>query len=226
MREKAKVRSSGSETQSYQSRGYVLLEQLFPPAVLAVFHGKLRRDLNLKADSPFLSRTPLLTKPALEVYSRQYVPMATFHWGLTPTAARVAACDLIPTYAYFRVYQKNDVCLIHPDRDACEHSMSLTLELADEKPWALCIATEHVEVHEPASDETFHEGEDYAELPMRAGDAVMYRGVNHRHGRIEPNPNRWSAHLFLHWVDANGPFADQAFDRVAVQKAMEASRGA
>jgi hypothetical protein len=48
----------------------------------------------------------------------------------------------------------------------------------------------------------------------------MYRGVNHRHGRIEPNPNRWSAHLFMHWVDANGRFADEAFDKVAVQKAM------
>jgi hypothetical protein len=47
----------------------------------------------------------------------------------------------------------------------------------------------------------------------------MYRGVNHRHGRIEPNPNRWSAHLFLHWVDANGPFADQAFDHVAFEAA-------
>lgn len=55
---------------------------------------------------------------------------------------------------------------------------------------------------------------------MRAGDAVMYRGVNHRHGRIEPNPNRWSAHLFLHWVDAKGPYAEHAFDRLAVEKAM------
>jgi len=59
---------------------------------------------------------------------------------------------------------------------------------------------------------------------MRAGDAVLYRGVNHRHGRIEPNPIRWSAHLFLHWVDANGPFADQAFDRVAIEAVMAQTR--
>jgi hypothetical protein len=216
----ARVQSNGPESRAYQTDGYVLLEQLFPPLVLAVFHGKLQKDLNLKTDPEFLSRTPLLTKPALEVYSRRYVPMATFHWGLTPTAAAIAGCELIPTYAYFRVYQKDDVCLVHPDRAACEHSMSLTVELADDKPWALCIAKEYVEDHPPSADQNFHSDEAFTELPMRAGDAVMYRGVNHRHGRIEPNPNRWSAHLFLHWVDANGPFAGQAFDRVAVEAAM------
>jgi len=214
------VQLDGSEASAYRTDGYVLLKALFPPIVLQIFHGKLQKDLNLKGDPSFLSRTPLLTKPALEVYSRRYVPMASFHWGVTPIAAAVAGCELMPTYAYFRVYQKDDVCLVHPDRGACEHSMSLTVELADDKPWPLCVGKEHADLHEPAADPGFHPGEAYAELPMRAGDAVMYRGVNHRHGRIAPNPNRWSAHLFLHWVDANGPYADQAFDRVAVQQAM------
>ena len=54
-------------------------------------------------------------------------------------------------------------------------------------------------------------------LPMGSGDAVMYQGVNHRHGRLQPNPNSWSAHLFLHWVDADGPHSDQAFDRPALK---------
>ena len=210
------MQSNGSEPEAYRANGYVLLEQLFPPTVLEVFHGKLQKDLNLKADPGFLSRTPLTTKPSIEVYSRRYVPMAAFHWGLTPTATEIAGCELIPTYAYFRVYQEGDVCLVHPDRPACEHSMSLTLELADNKPWALCVGTEHAEIHAPSADPNFRPDEAFTELPMRAGDAVMYRGVNHRHGRIEPNPNRWSAHLFLHWVDANGPFADQAFDRPAL----------
>ena len=38
-------------------------------------------------------------------------------------------------------------------------------------------------------------------------------GVNHRHGRLDPNPNSYSAHMFLHWVDSSGPYADHAFDR-------------
>ena len=71
----------GSEASAYRTDGYVLLKALFPPIVLQIFHGKLQKDLNLKGDPSFLSRTPLLTKPALEVYSRRYVPMASFHWA-------------------------------------------------------------------------------------------------------------------------------------------------
>ena len=218
------VQSSVANQRAYRDKGYVLLEQLFPPIVLGLFHGKLKKDLNLAGNSSFVSMTPLLTKPALEVYSGRYAPMATFHWGLTPTVAAIAGCDLVPSYAYFRIYQKDDVCRVHPDRPACEHSMSLTIESADDMPWALCIGNEHADAHEPAADEGFQVGESYTELPMRAGDAVMYRGVNHRHGRVDPNPNRWSAHLFMHWVNANGPFADHAFDRAAVEKLMAEAR--
>jgi len=208
---------TASAREAYGQDGYVLLEQLFPPLVLEVFHGKLQADLNLRGDPSFVTRTPLLTKPSLEVYSRQYPPMATFHWGLTPAVAEIAGCELIPSYAYFRVYQQGDVCLVHSDREACEHSLSLTVELSDCRPWALCVGKKHLDAPEPTSGVDFGD-QQFSELPMLAGDAVMYRGVNHHHGRIEPNPNRWSAHLFLHWVDAAGPFADHAFDRVMTKK--------
>ena len=203
--------------EAYLEDGYVLLKQLFPPLVLAVFHGKLQADLNLKQDPSFISNTALLTKPALEVYSRRYPPMAAFHWGLTPVAADIAGCELMPTYCYFRVYQHDDLCLVHSDREACEHSLSLTVELSDGVPWALCVGRKQLQQPEPTNGFDFGDQE-YTELPMIAGDAVMYRGVRHHHGRIQPNPNRWSAHLFLHWVDANGPYADHAFDRVMREK--------
>lgn len=206
-----------SERDSYAANGYVLLRQLFTPIVLQVFHGKLQADLNLKNDSSFVSRTALLTKPALEVYSRQYAPMAAFHWGTTPAVADLTGCELIPSYAYFRVYQHGDVCLVHSDREACEHSLSLMIELSDGEPWALDVGKDLIE-HPPALVEPDFGAEEFASLPMSAGDAVLYRGVDHKHGRVKPNPNRWSAHLFMHWVDAAGPYAEHAFDRVALAK--------
>ena len=210
------VLNSPAARESYAAAGYVLLEKLFPPVVLEVFHGKMQQDLQLNGNPAFISQTGLLTKPAIEVYSRQYPPMATFHWALTPTAAAVAGCALVPTYAYFRAYQQGDVCLVHSDRHACEHSLSLTLHLADERPWALCV--EHRRIEQPEAIGRDFGEQAFTPLPMSAGDAVMYRGVDHRHGRLEPNPNAWSAHLFLHWVDANGPHADHAFDRVMLEK--------
>ncbi len=190
MEEKSAMREALTRHESghaYASNGYALLKQLFRPIVLSVFHGKMQADLNLKGNPSFVSRTPLLTKPALEVYSQHYVPMATFHWGLTPAIAGIAGCELIPTYAYFRVYQQGDVCRVHSDREACEHSLSLVIELSDTRPWALCIGRALVE-ERPAPAGPDFGTEAYASLPMSAGDAVIYRGVDHRHGRLEPNP--------------------------------------
>jgi len=205
-----------SERESYAANGYALLQGLFAPVVLDIFHARMQRDLDLKGNSAFLSHGDLLTKPAIEVYGRQYAPMAAFHWALTPTVAQVADCELIPTYAYFRAYQQGDVCRVHSDRPACEHSLSLTMHLADDRPWALCVEKRRIEAPEPIQPD--FGGQDFTPLPMSAGDGVMYRGVDHRHGRIDPNPNSWSAHLFMHWVDAKGPHADQAFDQVMLEK--------
>jgi hypothetical protein len=209
--------ASPERQEAYRNRGYVHLERLFPPIVLQFFHGRMQKALDLKNSPQFRSQTWLVTKPTIEVYSAQYAPMAAFHYGLTPLAAELSGCELLPTYAYFRAYQQGDVCVVHSDREACEHSLSLMLELADEIPWALCIG--HDTVTEPLPPEMDFGEEPFTSIPMKAGDAVMYHGVTHRHGRVEPNPNRWSAHLFLHWVDAAGRHADQAFDRVALQMA-------
>jgi hypothetical protein len=121
--------------------------------------------------------------------------------------------DLLPTYNYFRLYRKDDICRVHSDRPACEHSLSLTLGYSDGLVWAFEIGAEPI-VH-PGPIENDFEGAPYATIAMRPGDAVLYRGVAHRHGRVTPNPNRWSAHMFLHWVDRDGPHAAQAFDAMA-----------
>jgi hypothetical protein len=186
-----------------------------------MFRSRIQQDLNFHGSRDFVRTSVLLNKPAIEVYSREYPPMATFLWGLTPRVSEVAGRDLIPSYAYFRIYQKDDVCRVHCDRPACEHSLSLTIELGDNIPWALSMEKRHLEAPLADIDPDFAD-EPFAAIPMSAGDAVMYRGVNHRHGRLDPNPNSYSAHMFMHWVDAEGPYADHAFDRASVEAAHRA----
>lgn len=213
-----------NETDIYRSNGYVALEGLFPPELVRAFYNQMQSDLQA-AGRPlqsFAARGPLLRRDALEVYAYQYAPMMTFLWGLTPRVAQAAGCDLLPTYAYFRAYQRDDVCRVHSDRYACEHSLSLTLAYGDDQPWALSVATERTEpgavVAEDFGDQPF------GSVAMRPGDGVLYQGTHHRHGRTDPNPNSWSAHLFLHWVDRNGPYKEHAFDRVALQQAQAQRR--
>lgn len=93
--------------------------------------------------------------------------------------------------------------------------MSLTVLLAEQKPWSLSVERARRDGPVPGVEADYG-GQDYAELPMGAGDVVMYQGVNHRHGRLQPNPNSRSAHIFLHWVEADGPYKEHAFDHPAL----------
>ena len=198
---------------SYHEDGYAHLQGLVPVEVAQAFLQRLKADIG-PAPIP-LSRAPghvnLLNRPAFEAYGHLYTPMLYFLWGLTPIMEQIVGRALLPTYDYLRIYRQGDVCKVHSDRYSCEHSLSLTLGYSDGKPWAL-------ELERARSEPSARVEEDFGAGPsssiaMAAGDAVLYQGVHHRHGRTSPNPNRWSAHLFLHWVDRDGPYRDHAFDQ-------------
>ena len=196
----------------YRADGYALVRGLIGTEVAQAFLAGLQADMG---GGPIpLSRVTqhvnLLRRPAFEVYGHFYKPMLTFLWGLTPVISGIVGRELLPTYDYFRLYREGDVCRVHFDRLSCEHSLSLTLAYSDGRPWNLELGRTR---QEPSArvEEDFGE-EPFSSLAMEPGDAVLYQGVHHRHGRVSANPNRWSAHLFLHWVDADGPYRDQAFD--------------
>jgi len=201
---------------NYAADGYAHIQGLIPPEVAAAFLEKFRADLgpNPVPISRVTKFPSLLRRAALEAYGHHYYPMAFFLWGLTPIVSQIVGKDLLPTYDYLRIYQQGDTCGVHSDRYACEHSVSLTLGYSDGHSWDLEVERDR---SEPSSrvDEQFS-GE-FGSVRMMPGDAVLYEGVHHRHGRTKPNPNRWSAHLFLHWVDSEGPYKDHAFDGKAPQ---------
>ena len=197
---------------NYHEQGYAHLQGLIDAEVAAAFLAGLKEDIGPGAIP--LSRVQehpnLLSRPAFEVYGHHYKPMLYFLWGLTPIMSELVGRPLLPTYNYFRVYREGDICRVHSDRYSCEHSLSLTLDYSDGTPWDLEIGTSRVEPS--ARVEGDFGGDPYSAVTMQVGDAVLYQGVHHRHGRMTPNPNGWSAHLFLHWVDRDGPYRDQAFD--------------
>lgn len=201
-------------SQAYRENGYDHLRGFVPREVANGFLGRLQADLGRQGLTleRMMQEQPLLKAPAAELYGFHYAPMATFHWGMTPAIAALVGAELLPTYAYLRIYRKGDICKVHGDRPACEHSLSLTLAYADDIAWPLEFACEPIDTPYARADESFRDDEEHAGVAMEAGDAVLYRGVAHHHGRTIPNPNAWSAHLFLHWVDREGPFAESAFD--------------
>lgn len=202
-----------SVREDYERDGYAALPGFISTTLAEALYSRVVTELNLQRPRPeFVAQGNLLTKPAIEVYSHIYPPLAGFLWGMTPAIEEHVGKRLIPTYAYFRIYQQGDLCKVHSDRHACEHSLSLTLATSDDRPWGLSVGGKRLDAPTPVVAADFG-GEPFGTVPMMPGDAVLYQGVNHRHARLEPNPNRWSAHVFLHWVAADGPHSEQAFDR-------------
>jgi hypothetical protein len=196
----------------YQKDGYVHLQDLLPREIGNAF---LQHIAAAVGDRPIplsgVHQYPnLLRRAAFEIYGNHFPPMLFFLWGLTPIVSQIVGRELLPTYDYFRVYRSSDICRVHCDRYSCQHSLSLTLDYSDGISWPLEIGTER---HEPSADVRSEWGaEPHSAVDMQVGDAVLYQGVYHRHARTTPNPNDWSAHLFLHWVERDGPYADHAFD--------------
>jgi hypothetical protein len=204
----------------YHANGYAQVEGLLRKELAQAMLDRLEADLkasNVGFDH-FATKLELMRHPTVEISGHLYPPLMTFLWGLTPLVSQIVGRELLPTYDYFRIYQHGDICRLHSDRPACEHSLSLTLGYSDGNPWALEIGATRMTGPDYLR-ESFGD-EDSAAVPMAVGDAVLYQGVNYRHGRTTPNPNRWSAHLFLHWVDADGPYRSEAFDtnRVAASE--------
>jgi hypothetical protein len=196
----------------YRDQGYAALPGLLAPDLAGALAAQFLRDLAEKRVRPrFAEGKRLLKANVLNIHSARYPLMQSFHWGLTPAITAIAGCDLVPSYALFRVYPQGAVCMVHGDRPACEHSISLTLASGGAEPWPLDIATETTPLGAAGARDDFR-GEVHTSVPLAPGDAVIYRGITQRHGRLAPNPNPWSAHLFLHWVDRAGPHAAEAFD--------------
>jgi hypothetical protein len=199
----------------YDKNGHALVEELVPAEVCNAFLNQLKADVERAGGALDRMTRPsnLLRRDAPELYGYHYPPMLALLWGLTPTVAGLTGRDLLPTYSYFRLYREGDICRVHSDRYSCEHSMSLTLDYSDGVPWPLEIATAPSEPSARVEEDFGSEG--HRSVVMRPGDALLYDGVHRRHGRVAPNPNAWSAHLFLHWVERGGPYAEHAFDRNA-----------
>lgn len=98
---------------------------------------------------------------------------------------------LIPTYSFSRVYTYNAELTKHTDRPSCEVSVTVMWG-SDGTPWPIFVNGEKCD--------------------MEPGDAVVYLGCELEHWR-KPFEGDWHAQSFLHYIDANGPFKDHAYDK-------------
>lgn len=112
--------------------------------------------------------------------------------SLTRTVEAWTNCKLIPTYSYARIYKKGEVLKKHTDRPACEYSVTLTLAMDKKHPWPVWFGTTEVK-------------------EAKVGMGIVYKGCEIEHWR-EPYEGEEQIQVFLHYVDANGPYKDEKYD--------------
>src|SRR4051795_3202546 len=151
---------------NYHEQGYAHVRGLIPVEVARAFLAGLKQDLGSAPISLVNAETDIILKrPAFEIYGYNYKPMSYFLWALTPTISALVGRELLPTYDYFRIYREGDVCLVHSDRDSCEHSVSLTLDYSDGEIWDLELEQRRILSAEPIG-ENFG-ASPYTSIPMQ-----------------------------------------------------------
>ena len=111
---------------------------------------------------------------------------------LLPHFENICGKRLYPTYSYARLYKPGEELKKHTDRPSCEISATVTLGF-EGNPWSIYMAGNKVD--------------------MQVGDAVLYRGMEVEHWREKYTEGQWQAQVFLHYVNADGPYADYKYDK-------------
>ena len=208
----------------YATDGYAVLRGLIPPELASMLFKQIQMDLEAsgKNFNAFAQKHALVENPTIELSGHFYRPLTTFLWGLTPIMSQLTGKELLPSYDHMRIYHEGDHLRVHSDRPSCEHSATLTLYYSDGKPWPIEMGTQRVSGEDSYTEDWGDEP--YQSVEMQPGDAILYRGTELRHGRTQPNRNKWSAHLFLFWVERDGEFKEHAFDEVRLRSELRRVR--
>jgi hypothetical protein len=175
----------------FKKNGYTLLKNIVHPDLVNAIskYALLKEAYSFSPDSQqVVDAHAVYGDFLMEGLLLQYQPIVEWATGL----------KLLPTYSFYRVYRRGQELVKHTDRPSCEISMSVCYNFD-------------------------YKGKDYdwnlymngTPIRMEPGDGAVYRGVDVEHWREPLNVPRDSYHIqcFYHYVDANGPYTEYAFDQ-------------
>ena len=139
------------------------------------------------------------------VWNDEQIPETYSHYGdlametllekLLPLMQKETGLELIPTYAYARIYKRGDVLKRHKDRASCE--ISTTLNLGGD-PWPIYLEP-NKNVGIPGKDGfTAQSDNPGIRVDLEPGDMLVYQGIVLEHWR-EKFEGANCGQVFLHY---------------------------
>jgi hypothetical protein len=116
---------------------------------------------------------------------------------MKPVIEEVTGKKLLPAYSYARIYYNGATMQKHVDRESCQYSVSMTIDVDESGPWEIWMRDFRGEAKP---------------FILPVGSMVVYRGDKLEHWREDPYKGKKQIQAFLHYVDSNGQYKDHAFD--------------
>ena len=146
--------------------------------------------------------------PSNETFSNDHQVIKSFSWYspfcfealmvfVQPTVEKVIGKRLYPTNSYARMYHNGATMAKHVDVSRCQYSVTMTIAVDETGPWEIWM-TNLNGVANP--------------LIIPVGSMAVYSGNILKHWREEPYKGKRQIQAFLHYVDADGIYADQKYD--------------
>jgi hypothetical protein len=164
---------------------------MLPRAILEylkVYYAVLLTNNTFSKDEQCPSSLSLGADPGLD---------AILEW-VRPKVSRLVGFELAPTYSYTRRYAKGELLPRHTDRNACEVSVTTSIEI----PKGAGPSVVHLK---PPNDRE-------TKVEMLEGDGCIYAGTEVEHWRERFRFDGY-VQLFLHFISKGGPnYPKLAFD--------------
>jgi len=184
------------------------IAEIFKNQNYVVFNDVISREMaSLMTDYLFVKREAgLLVPPVSMGGDDKQCPKSWSIYGdplfdtllarLADPLSGMLGVQLVPAYTYSRIYQNGEVLEWHKDRPSCELSGTLTLGRKDGEPiWPIYVG----------KDDNDKVGK---QIDLDVGEMLFYRGCEIPHWRPEYR-GEWQCQVFVHYVDANGPYAQE-----------------
>lgn len=179
--------------QAFEKNRYIYLSQALPKEAcqnLTDHMFKLSKEGKLTKDDQCPLSESVYGDPLLDQVLEK----------LTKPLSGQLGIELLPAYTYARIYAPGEELVKHKDRPSCEISGTMTLGFDPGSGiWPIYFGKN--------DDDVVGTG-----FEIGVGDLVMYRGNELNHWR-PPYKGVWQVQVFFHWVDANGPHKDWAYDK-------------
>ena len=170
-----------------EKHGAIHIQRLVPPDFYKFFTHVLMRqsDLSPRGDPQIPNAKAILD------HEYMFETLHELYWDVIE---EIVGEELIPTYAYARLYSNGDVLEKHTDRPACEVSVTIQLGRSHHYAWPIYMGG--------------------MRFDMAEGDGIIYKGcdIEHWRDKCDGPEGYYSGQVFLHYVRKNGAYSSEAGD--------------